>query len=402
MSAPIENHRRRARWFPHLALGLPLLLAIPQLADASARDQAKRIHDRLAGVPPTAAVLDAMQDAIENGGGKRAAALIAMDNPNFYNVTLKNWATPWTNEEQTVFAPLNDYSATVIGMVRDDVPFNQLLSADILYIYGGNDSRIPPYSNSNNDQYEAMDRLGIDLKADLRRVTQSSVTGLPASATAGIITTRAAARAFFIDGTNRAMYRFTMLNHLCIDLQEMKDPSRPSDRIRQDVSRSPGGDSRLFFNNCSGCHTGMDPLAQAYAYYGYDYPEGDEEAGQMVYTPGQVQPKYLINSTVFPDGFVTQNDHWDNYWREGPNSLLGWDPNLPGSGDGAKSMGQELANSQAFAECQVKKVFKAVCFRPPSNDADRSQVSSMANNFKSSNYNLKGVFADAAAYCAGN
>lgn len=402
MSAPIENHRRRARWFPHLALGLPLLLAIPQLADASARDQAKRIHDRLAGVPPTAAVLDAMQDAIENGGGKRAAALIAMDNPNFYNVTLKNWATPWTNEEQTVFAPLNDYSATVIGMVRDDVPFNQLLSADILYIYGGNDSRIPPYSNSNNDQYEAMDRLGIDLKADLRRVTQSSVTGLPASATAGIITTRAAARAFFIDGTNRAMYRFTMLNHLCIDLQEMKDPSRPSDRIRQDVSRSPGGDSRLFFNNCSGCHTGMDPLAQAYAYYSYDYPEGDEEAGQMVYTPGQVQPKYLINSTVFPDGFVTQNDHWDNYWREGPNSLLGWDPNLPGSGDGAKSMGQELANSQAFAECQVKKVFKAVCFRPPSNDADRSQVSSMANNFKSSNYNLKGVFADAAAYCAGN
>ena len=40
---------------------------------------------------------------------------------------------PWTNRDQTVFAPLNDYAATVIGMVRDDVAFNTALSADILY-----------------------------------------------------------------------------------------------------------------------------------------------------------------------------------------------------------------------------------------------------------------------------
>ena len=43
----------------------------------------------------------------------------------FYTITLKNFATPWTNRDQTVFAPLNDYTATVIGMVRDDVPFNR-------------------------------------------------------------------------------------------------------------------------------------------------------------------------------------------------------------------------------------------------------------------------------------
>ena len=29
---------------------------------------------------------------------------------------------------------LNDYTATVVGMVRDDVPFNTLLSADLVYI----------------------------------------------------------------------------------------------------------------------------------------------------------------------------------------------------------------------------------------------------------------------------
>ena len=70
----------------------------------------------------------------------------AVEHPDFYNVTLKNWVTPWTNEEQTVFAPLNDYSATVIGMVRDEIPFNQLLSADI--IYTGTIS--PAYSVNDN------------------------------------------------------------------------------------------------------------------------------------------------------------------------------------------------------------------------------------------------------------
>lgn len=387
-----------------LLLVIPLLMTSLQQATAGSREQAKRIHDRLAGVPPTEETLTLMQGMIDadNVNGLYDAAMEAMEHPDFYNVTLKNLATPWTNEEQTVFAPLNDYSATVIGMVRDEVPFNNLLSANILYV--GSDSRLPAYSLDDNAHYEAMEELAINLQDDLIRRSQTEVTSLPVEATAGIVTTRAAARAFFIDGTNRAMYRFTMLNHLCTDLEQIKDPTRSHDRIRQDVSRSPGGDSRLFFNNCSGCHTGMEPLAQAYAYYDYSYPEGDMEAGRLVYTPNQVQPKYLINETVFKDGYVTPDDHWDNYWRTGPNSLLGWDTNnqgLPGSGDGAKSMGTELANSEAFAQCQVKKVFEAVCFRPPGNANDRNQVASMTANFKTNNYNLKGVFADAAVYCAG-
>ncbi|MEJ0008508.1 MAG: hypothetical protein WDM77_19635 [Steroidobacteraceae bacterium] len=41
---------------------------------------------------------------------------------------------PWTNRDQTVFAPLNDYVATFIGMVRDDADFSTALSADVLYM----------------------------------------------------------------------------------------------------------------------------------------------------------------------------------------------------------------------------------------------------------------------------
>ena len=77
-------------------------------ADAGPREQAKRIHDRIAGVPPSDAVLNAMEADIA-GGQVQQAALRAMDDPAFYAVTLKNLVTPWTNRDQTVFAPLNDY-----------------------------------------------------------------------------------------------------------------------------------------------------------------------------------------------------------------------------------------------------------------------------------------------------
>ena len=101
-------------------------------AQAGPREQAKRIHDRLAGVPPSASVLTQMEALIP--GNPQAAAYMAMDDASFYNVTLKNFAAPWTNRDQSVFVPLNDYIATVIGMVRDDVAFNTLLSADLLYM----------------------------------------------------------------------------------------------------------------------------------------------------------------------------------------------------------------------------------------------------------------------------
>lgn len=381
---------------PQLLFMLTLLSLCTTMALAGPREQAKRIHDRIAGVPPSAETLAQMVSEIEDNNDPLAAAMIATEHPDFYSVTLKNWATPWTNEEMTPFAPLNDYSATVIGMVRDDVPFNQLLSADILYI----GSNAPAYSNSNNDHYEAMETQGLNLKDELQQTTQSSVTGLPPAGTAGVITTRAAARAFFSDGTNRAMFSFTILNHLCKELEQIKDPTRASDRIRQDASRSPGGDSRVWFNNCLGCHAGMSPLAQAYAFYDYEYTD-DIETGRLIYTPDTVRPKYLQNSSVFKNGYITPDDHWDNYWREGPNSVLGWNPNLPGSGIGAKSMGEELANSHAFAECQVTKAFKAVCLRAPVDSADRTRIAEITASFKT-DYNMKRVFAETAVYCAGD
>ena len=98
---------------------------LPAAAQADARSQAKRIHDRLAGVPPTEAVLTSMAGDIV-AGRETEAAYTAMQHRAFYDVTLKNFAMPWTNRDQTVFTPLNDFVATVIGMV----PKGQMLEID--------------------------------------------------------------------------------------------------------------------------------------------------------------------------------------------------------------------------------------------------------------------------------
>jgi hypothetical protein len=386
--------------------GALALLGGTAVAAGPNANQATRMYNRIAGVPPTASELAQMVASSD----PVTAALIATNDPAFYNGTVRNMAAPWTNRDQSVFVPLNDYTATVVGMVRDNVPFNTLLSADLVYIAGSAATSaygLPAYSPANNDLYQSMDDNNVDLssKSNLVSSTQSAITGIPAAATAGVMTTRGAASAFFVNGTNRAMFRFTMMNHLCDDLPSIMDINRPPDRIRQDVTRSPGGVSQLFLTNCVGCHSGMDPMAQAFAYYNFSYPASEVGAtafpvGQIVYTAGQVQPKYSINNTNFPQGFVTPDDSWSNRWRTGQNAVLGWGSGT-GSGQGAKSLGVELESSQAFASCQVTRVFKDVCLRAPSSSADVSQVTTMITSFQTG-YNLRQVFAQSAAYCMGN
>ena len=391
--------------FLRVTLAAVMMTMLTAPVHAGPTEQAKRIHERIAGVPPTETVLTQMQNAIQSSdpacagygvAGAACAAYIAMDSNGFYNVTLKNFAAPWTNRDRSVFVPLNDYVATVIGMIRDDRPFNTVLSEDITYIGTPGTVTATPSAN-NNTHYEQLEDGNHNLKDVLEFAPQSSVPGsVPSPATAGILTSRAAAEAFFIAGTNRAMFRFTMVNHYCKDMEQLHDPRMSPDRIRQDVSRSPGGDSRLFLNNCVGCHTGMDPMAQAFAYYNYD-----EASGGIQYVDGVVHSKYFNNDLNFPQGFRTPDDHWTNYWRNGQNRYLGFYGPGNGEGDGAKSLGAELANSDAFSSCQVKKVFEAVCLRQPETAADHSKVVEMTATFQGTGYKMKQVFADSAVYCMG-
>ncbi len=397
---------KNSKWTTGMRVVLAMLLAATLATEASAqtRDQARRIHDRLAGVPPTESTLQSMTNATPSShpvctdhgvSGAECAAYIAMEDPSFYNVTLKNFAAPWTNREFSVFVPLNDYVATVIGLIRDEADFRTVLYEDVQYVATPGTVASAPAA-SNNNHYTELEAGNHDLKNVLVRTTQSSVNGIDSNATAGVMTSRAAAEAFFVAGTNRAMFRFTMVNHFCRDMEELRDERLSPDRIRQDVSRSPGGDSRLFLNNCVGCHTGMDPMAQAFAYYNYNV-----DTGSIEYTNGVVQPKYFNNDLNFPQGFRTPDDHWTNYWRTGQNRYLGFYGPDNGDGYGAKTLGRELAHSEAFSACQVKKVFKAVCLREPETSTDHQVFDQFVANFEASGFRMKQVFADTAEYCMG-
>ena len=166
------------------------------------------------------------------------------------------------------------------------------------------------------------------------------------------------------------------------------------------MSRSPGGDSSVFLNTCVGCHSGMDPMSGAFAYFEWvPDPADPDNLGRVVHTPGTVQPKYLINENTFTFGYITTDNRWDNYWREGDYSFLGW--NGPNTGGwGAKSLGEEVALSDAFAECQVQKIWRRVCFRDPANPAERQEVSRIATDvFVANNYDIREAFAAVAEFC---
>jgi hypothetical protein len=376
------------------ALVLTLALA-SSIAAAGPREQARRIHDRLVGIPPASAVIDSMATKVGNGDAV-GAAMEAMENPAFYNTTLREFATPWTNREQSLYVDLNDSTATVIGMIRDDVPFDQVLYEDIVYV-GSGDVTDVGYSQTDNDHYEQLQQDRVDLSdpANLVRQQQSALPSSPigVAETAGIMTTRGFAEAYYVAGTNRAALHFTTKNFMCMGMEAFRDVTAWPDRIRKDVTRSPGGDSNIYLNDCLGCHAGMDGLAGAYAFYDFN-----EDAQQLVYTPATVQSKYL-QGVAFQFGYETLGDSWINYWRSGQNAFVGW--NGPGSGVGAKSLGMELAQTRKFSECQVETVFEKVCYRTPNGAADSQAVQDIANSFEANNRSMKQVFAETASYCMG-
>lgn len=354
---------------------------------AGPRELAWKMHNRLTGLPPKPLVLDDMENLIQNGD-KEGAAALAMQNPAFYNVTLKNWIKPWSNRDQTPRIPLNDYTATIIGVIRDDVPFDKVLYDDILYTI--NNAALPAYANNNNNHYRQAEQGFADLNGTLIARVQSQVTGLPAAAVAGVTTTRNAGENYFQAGTNRRVNRFIFMNYLCKDYEDLHDITVPDFRVARDVERNPGGDSRTYKNRCVGCHAGQDGLRGAYAYYNFGN-------GMIQYTPGQVQGKMNQNN-YFPQGFVTTNDSWINLWATGQNASLGWRGDT--SGNGAKALGQMFARSKAFSTCMAKKVFKLVCLKDATEPGDVTFVNQMATQFETNNsYSMKQLIVKTSAGC---
>lgn len=360
------------------------------MTSAGPREQAWKLHNRLAGVPPKQQVLDDMSEAI-SAGNPEAAAQIAMENPGFYNITLKNWIKPWSNRDQNSRVPMNDYVATILGVIRDDSAFDKVLYDDVLYIV--DDATLPIYSNTDNNHYRNAETLNSNFMTTLVAKPQSEITGLPSAAVAGVTTTRNSGENYFSAGTNRRVNRFIFMNYLCKDYEELHDITIPDYRVARDVERNPGDDSRTYKNRCVGCHAGQDALRGAYAYYNFS-------GNRLTYTQGQVQGKMNQNNS-FPQGFVTKTDEWINLWATGQNAVLGW--RGPAAGTGAQSIGMMFARSRAFSQCMARKVFKLICMKDAVIPADVTQVEQLATQFEANNkYSMKELISKTSVGCVIN
>jgi hypothetical protein len=370
------------------AVSNPTGIVTPATTTTTSKMKAFRIYNRLAGVPPVPTILTEI-DTLVKAGKAKEAALRSMDDSNFYNLTLKNWIKPWTNIDKTNRIILNDYVATAIGIIRDNIPFDQILYGDHLYIAGvGTPGTIPVYDKKTNLHYQRLEESRVSLKDYLVRVSQSKTTGI--KDTAGVLTTRAAGLAFFSAGTNRRATRFAFMNYLCRDFEALHDINIPDYHVRRDVERNPGGDSRTYRNKCVGCHAGQDALGGAFAYF-------DFVNGEVVYTEGVVAAK--INKNVgYADGWITKDNSWVNTWAEGQNANLGWPSQT--TGNGVRELGVMLSRSRAFSECMSTKVYELVCLRTPTSTTDKTEMRRLADIFQlDENYNMKNLIAETAASC---
>lgn len=247
---------------------------------------------------------------------------------------------------------------------------------------------------SSNEHYESISNQGLDLGDANLLVDSSQDSKLHAypAAISGLFSTRAFGEAYLFAGTNRAPVAFAMEHFLCKDMESLNDTTIPDFRNRRDVDRSPGGTSEIYKNRCIGCHAGMDALSGAFAYYEWT-------AGKVIYSPGKVSTK-MNHNVNFAEGFVTQSDSWMNLWTQGQNAALKWGSST--AGEGVKSLGMMLSETEAFHSCMSKQVYEKVCNRKATSDQDKMRVASLTESYKASNFSMKKLFINASVECMGD
>ncbi len=393
--------------------------------------------NRVVGVPAQGEILQEMIDLLREGKAQEAA-LLATEHPFFYDFKLRALFTPWSNREGSVSNPLNDMVATMTGMVRDDVPFNTVLSEDIVYVHRPEDlkncehiygtpreylpkvgCKVLPDGTASVNTDAGASRVGLhNLKNNLQRYQQSQLdkqaivepstnneARLEASAISGVLSTRAFAAAFYSDGTNRRATSFVLKNFLCHEMEQLHDIETPKHWVRQDVNRSPGGDPELFNQRCVGCHAGMDALSGWSVYYdGFSWTAGKVQ--NKIYKNNLLTEKDKNGNTVSAPNkdegrnyslSKNQNDSFTNLWTEGKNASLGWRGET--SGKGAKEFGEMITRSKVFSSCMARHVYKAICYLDPEEGLAKTKHEQLADQFEKNNYNMRKLFAATAVSC---
>lgn len=364
-------------------LAVLLFLASPLLAAATpaSEKKAKRIFQHLTGLTLRQSDPRLVQmSALIDDGKVYEAAKIATNDTYFYQVKLLNFAAPLSGREEKPSEPLNDFSATVIGVARDDLDARLLLTGDFLYAPAGtsfNDIQ------GSNEPYEKLTTYRGELRRYLIRIP-APVGGSIANAS-GVLTSRSFGMAHLTAGTNRRAVVKAMEYFLCEPIKGWRDATLTDVYVRRDVPRSPDGKPADFQSECRGCHAPMDAMGGAFAQYDF--------VNNVTRYSATVVEKMNQKSDTYPQGNVVFDSSWDNLLTRNPVQF-GWRGPLRGSG--LRSYATMLANSERFKTCMVQRVFKEVCRRKPA-DTDAAAVRDLAQNFEANQYNLKHLFASVTA-----
>ncbi len=306
------------------------------------------------------------------------AARIAMESEEFYSVTLRNLSAPMSARDESPLTVFNDFQATFLGAVRDNLDARTLLTGDYRY-EAYDDLGLPPATLDSNLHYEELAARSVGLKRNLRKVSPQWFE-LPVAA--GLLTSRTWGEQHLSAGTNRRAVEFTFKQFLCREMPEVRDRGLPLSRIRRDVDRTPGGDADVFNNECRTCHAVLDGLTGAFARL-------DFKDDRIVHTGNLfVAAKMNQNSHVYPEGFRVLDDSWVNHATRNHNEQIGWTGQLKGSGP--RAFGEMVANSRGFSQCMVQRAFRAVC---PKQDLSQPLLNELTDRFESEEYRLNDMFA---------
>jgi hypothetical protein len=391
--------------------------------------RAQTIYTRITGVktPIDNPVIGQMADLMDQNQSFQAAALATQD-PNFLNITVRDMASKMSTRDELISSPLNDFTATIVGATRDGLDARSLLSSDLIYVADPKKAAVPSSlirdQLTSNRHYEALQAGGFDLAKVLvpsKQMMYDGTKAVPHPDPAGLLTTRGWMSAHAIAGTNRRMVEYAFREFLCTPIDKWSDSNGSDAPIGRDVDRFPGGSHTKFTTTCRNCHSRMDPLRSAFAYFTFSngfakhslvvnrLPAGilNEDtqmgmaAGLKPTDPANTQlpnlgnvsfvaDKMNHNEQVFPGGRVIVDNSFINAATEPwAMNYFGW--RGPVQGNGAKDFGSMVANSKQFSRCLAKRVFASVCKRE-TQSFDEALMQTVANEFETNGYKLDYLF----------
>lgn len=310
-----------------------------------------------------------------NAGRARDAVRVAIADPDFYNIKIREMAARICTFEHTARTAVNDCIALYVGAIRDGIDARKLITGNFWYRIddkkaGSGVTRNNLVNNilRSDNHYTQIDEFELSMFHVLKKVDGQMIidpvnnnNAIAAQEPAGALTTRAFMMAHAVAGTNRRLVEKSFEQFLCSPIREWADNTLPDTYVGRDVTRTPGDDPNKYKVSCKGCHAPMDSMRSVFAHV--DWNEGN--GGFYRYDPRSVVGKMNRNTNETSQyTFLISDDTFDNMATKGANAArFGW--RGPTQGKGINAFATMLANSEKYSKCLAKHVFRTTCGRDP-------------------------------------